>query len=787
MTPPHLSLRRRLPGALGAALAVVLLSTVLALIPTPRDTAQAASGSLFDPGFIISDALFFDGTALTAEEIDAFIDSKNAGCAPGRVCIENYRESITAKAATSYYGCSAVAARANATAGEIIAAVGAACGISPKAILVILQKEQSLITSTAPSARAFAYAMGAGCPDTAPCDVDYAGFYEQVYYGAKLLKGYTLTNSNHYTRYQAGTTAQVAYHPNSYRTPATCGFATVDVVNQATHALYVYTPYTPNQALLDGGSDACSSYGNYNFWKLYSSWFGPTRTSDSLMTAAGTSTTYLVTPDGKYAFGAFPTAAEFSALGTVATVSSRFLDSFPLLGTVTSMVKDSVTNDYFIVDRGSKIPLDQCSGGGQGHLLRYSCGAAPAMTTAQLDAIPSERPMSNILRTTSGLVYALDADGKHAYSGSAAVLESGATWPEYATTVRDQVLSRTPLAATLIADGYAATAGDDIVFRSGSAYGAVAPELWALAGLDAAFGTPKGMPAASWLAPESTELSGLMAPEGSATAYILRSGGLMPVDVDAVADAQLDIVEADLLERLPVLSFELELPRFIRDSETSTLYWTDGSSRRSVASNADRDRIAERTGISNHTMTLPPLAIEVFPDGGRLMPPGDVVRDASTGRYWYLDGVDLRWRMPSDRAPEFTTAVIPTVAASALQGYADRGINASMGLTCSDGRWMNSAGTRYAISEDDARHLMPAIKFYPYEDSTCAAMPVGDGAATRLLTDGQGRYYYVTDGARSQITSGALRDQLITELGSPVTVSKATLRMFPIAAANLVP
>jgi len=259
--------------------AVLALASAAALIVAPaQQAAAAADPSDFEAGYIIDDKLFFDGTALSASQIDSFIRAKNPGCASGRTCIENYEESVTAKAATTYYGCKAITAAADQTAGQIIAKVAVSCGISPKAILVILQKEQSLITSTAPSKRAFAYAMGAGCPDTAPCDEDYAGFYEQVYYGAKLLKGYTLPTSSHYTRYQAGKTSNIRYN-----TKTSCGTKSVYVRNQATHALYVYTPYTPNASALkylysevpDGVSGkSCAAYGNRNFWRLYSDWFG---------------------------------------------------------------------------------------------------------------------------------------------------------------------------------------------------------------------------------------------------------------------------------------------------------------------------------------------------------------------------------------------------------------------------------------------------------------------------------------------------------------------------------
>ena len=259
---PHLRLRD---------VTVAIILGMIAALAVPS-ASSAADADDFNPGFLISDADFFDSTSLTAAGADSFIDSMNKGCLVGRVCLENYKESITAKAKNDR--CAAIAAASSRTAGQIIATVARACGISPKAILVILQKEQSLVTSQAPSATAFQASMGAGCPDTAPCDGRYAGFYENVYYGAYLLKGYTMPSSSLYKRYPAGATSNILYNPKG-----SCGTKPVYVVNQATHALYVYTPYTPNAAALKnlyGTGDSCSSYGNRNFWRLWTDWFGPT-------------------------------------------------------------------------------------------------------------------------------------------------------------------------------------------------------------------------------------------------------------------------------------------------------------------------------------------------------------------------------------------------------------------------------------------------------------------------------------------------------------------------------
>ena len=273
-----------------ARAATLLVLSLAAAVAVPA-AAQAASASDFNPGFLVSDEDFFASGAMTAAQADAFIDGMNKGCLTGRVCLENYKESITAKAKNSR--CSAISAASKRTAGQIIATVAKACGISPKAILVILQKEQSLVTAQAPGARAFEASMGAGCPDTAPCDGKYAGFYENVYYGAYLLKGYTIPGSTHYGRYPAFATSKIQYNPKT-----SCGTKSVYIENQATHALYVYTPYTPNKAALDnlyGTGDSCSAYGNRNFWRLWTDWFGPTGSEgalaiDSMYTSLGGAT-----------------------------------------------------------------------------------------------------------------------------------------------------------------------------------------------------------------------------------------------------------------------------------------------------------------------------------------------------------------------------------------------------------------------------------------------------------------------------------------------------------------
>lgn len=239
---------------------------------TAISPAQALSGSQFDPGFIIHDAQFYNSDAMTEAEIQAFLASKSGTCANTN-CLDIYRQTTTTREATSR--CERYVGGTNESAARIIFKVQQACGVSAKVILATLQKEQGLVTHTGPTDGRLRIAMGYGCPDTAPCDALYYGFYNQVYSAASQFQRYRMSPSSF--RHRIGVQS-VYLHPNSFVvSPPRCGTVTVNIRNAATAALYNYTPYAPNAAALNnlyGTGDACSSYGNRNFWRFFWDWFG---------------------------------------------------------------------------------------------------------------------------------------------------------------------------------------------------------------------------------------------------------------------------------------------------------------------------------------------------------------------------------------------------------------------------------------------------------------------------------------------------------------------------------
>ncbi|MBG6214153.1 hypothetical protein RCH23_002739, partial [Cryobacterium sp. CAN_C3] len=248
---------------------VGILSLVGVFMVSAPERAEALSGSDFDAGNIISDGAFYSSDAMSQAEIQGFLDAKIGTC-QNSLCL-NVLKVDTPTTTLAFGTCFTYPGEANESAARIIFKVQQACSISAKVLLVTLQKEQGLVTSRAPTASVLRKALGQGCPDTAACDSAFYGFFIQVFSAARQFAWYGNPQGSH-TSIKVGQYNPVRFHPN-----ADCGSGSVLISNRATAALYYYTPYQPNTAALanlGGIGDACSSYGNRNFWVYYNNWFG---------------------------------------------------------------------------------------------------------------------------------------------------------------------------------------------------------------------------------------------------------------------------------------------------------------------------------------------------------------------------------------------------------------------------------------------------------------------------------------------------------------------------------
>jgi hypothetical protein len=248
------------------ALAIVMAASVAVGVGTgAAEPANAATNS-FNPGAIISDDSFFNYQSMSATDVQTFLESLTCIPRDASPCLADYRQDTTTKAAALGH-CSRLVGEKNEKASHIVWRVAQACRINPRVLLVLLQKEQSLLTS--PRASGYQRATGYACPDTAACDATYFGFFNQVYSAAWQFREYTLHPSD--WRYHIGRVT-IQYSPNP-----TCGSTAVQVKNQATANLYNYTPYQPNPYTVAnprGAVQPCSTYGNLNFSRIYTAWFG---------------------------------------------------------------------------------------------------------------------------------------------------------------------------------------------------------------------------------------------------------------------------------------------------------------------------------------------------------------------------------------------------------------------------------------------------------------------------------------------------------------------------------
>jgi hypothetical protein len=255
-------------------LAFIVSLSVVSSLPF-NVSASAAAG--FIPGKIIDDGVFINSTSMNQAQIQSFLNSKVPICDTYGSQPSEYGGGTRAQWASSKYGqtvftCLKDYIENNKPASQIIAEASKEFNINPQVLLVLLQKEQGLVTDTWPLDIQYRSATGYGCPDTAPCDTQYYGLTNQVRWAARMFRAIMNNSPTWYTPYVLGNN-YIQYSP-----VASCGGSVVNIQNRSTQALYNYTPYQPNQAALNAGwgTAGCGAYGNRNFYLYFTQWFGST-------------------------------------------------------------------------------------------------------------------------------------------------------------------------------------------------------------------------------------------------------------------------------------------------------------------------------------------------------------------------------------------------------------------------------------------------------------------------------------------------------------------------------
>ena len=206
----------------------------------------------FNPNYIISDHDLTDYRSMYMGEIQSFLQAKNSYLAS---YVDPY---IRITAAQSIYD----AAQLHK--------------INPKYILVLLQKEQSLVEDPQPTQDQLDWATGYGicdgCKKTDAKVQKYKGFTNQVDWGA-------------------GGTRYYFDHPNDFKFKVGNSYnidgQQVTIANHATRALFTYTPHL---------------HGNQNFYKIWQRWFASSYLDGSLLQDSQNGGIYLIRDGKKYPF-----------------------------------------------------------------------------------------------------------------------------------------------------------------------------------------------------------------------------------------------------------------------------------------------------------------------------------------------------------------------------------------------------------------------------------------------------------------------------------------------------
>jgi hypothetical protein len=231
---------------------------------TPNNTND------FNPNYIISDFEVLAYDSMDLQFIQEFLTSKGGYLASYKT------NACTDDDVLNKRECSGQIM----SAAEIIYDRAAINKVSPKFIIVLLQKEQSLIEDKNPLQSQLDWACGYGCPDGDSCNLSWKGFWKQVNSASLQFRDY-MDNPHLYT-YKAG---QTYTFTNPYATSDKPAATAVTPANQATAALYNYTPHVYN--------------GNYNFYKIWQRYFSrPVFPDGSLLQAEGEAGVWLI-QDGK--------------------------------------------------------------------------------------------------------------------------------------------------------------------------------------------------------------------------------------------------------------------------------------------------------------------------------------------------------------------------------------------------------------------------------------------------------------------------------------------------------
>ncbi len=347
------------------------------LVPQPSSAAPT-----FDPSLILYDGDMQNHASMGTHDIQAFLDDRTGILKELRLTDRDGRER---------------------TAAEIIYRAAMAAKINPQILLVLLQKEQSLLEDGSPALKALDWALGYGVCDT--CSMSdprlrkFRGFATQLYGAATRLREYL-------------------DHPETFGwirrgRPVVISGVRITPYTDATRALYLYTPHLS---------------GARSFWNIWNHYFGQPYPDGTVLHERGTHNTWRIEAGSRRRFASQAVAVsmidERFVLDVPHSVLANYPEGPPIKFANYSLVKTPRGAVYLLVNNTKRLIVS--------HAVFRSLGFNPEELIAVKDkdikmysngaviTATSDTPHGTVLEDiTSGMRYLVIANKRHVITSTA--------------------------------------------------------------------------------------------------------------------------------------------------------------------------------------------------------------------------------------------------------------------------------------------------------------------------------------------------------------------------------
>lgn len=768
------------------ALGLVSSTIFGGLLTTPAN----ASANNFNPSNIIDDSVMTNPNTMSASQIQSFLNSKLKSCDTNGA--KMYSSSQTRKQYAASRGvktpftCLKDYREGGKSAAQLIKEKANKYKINPQVLIVLLQKEQGLVTDDWPWPVQYRTAAGYGCPDTAPCDAEYFGLANQLDWAAKMFRSIVDQSPGWYSPYVRGYNPTVYWHPDTGR----CGGQSLNVQNWSTASMYSYTPYRPNQAALNAGygeGNSCSSYGNRNFFLYFNDWFGATSGTPFFKINDGSGRIYIEGVSGTYYYVPSTEVLRSYGYGTafhhVANVSKSHVNNKTMAGNLSYIVRFESDPVYLI--NGQEVF----------HLPDRETVSDYGYAVGQESKLPSDfkkyftdKVATDILMTNGAPeVYLVEQGKKHHITSQSALQTQGN--PVYSSKDR---ISMSREFVNRLQPGHPILIANTLVYRSDNrTYG-----LWdgtSLQDISSSIASETGLP----IHYRSTsaiinQLPLSQAPQidryikdTANNLYIVNgkeklklSGSSLPhtgVQTGSFVEAQ-----KWLVDRLSTKDFS----RAIRINNGSEVYWLESSKLRHVT---DRDVMSEKGFTMSDVLNINSPTSKVFsivPE--KLLSQGSLFRIGSSDPVYLVGPNSTYAHAPSIsllNAYGLSIHSTNSYTSSHVGGYT-KSTSLSFFTKKGDAYWHVDKKIKRPISIENisSYYGIDSASLFEAPDSTLASLSSAQKPLGNLLrADGQDRVYLAKDGKIHWIATRQAFDSRGYDMSQVTQVSSEFLKTLPIS------